>query len=225
MKRLVVIVDNLMEDSPVAERLRERGVEVTASNLLAGDLRITDNCAVMHISAEEFDRWILAKEFFRRIAEFKRAVEEPVVIVEGKRPSGGRAPSPDSVRGALAFVAVHNRVPVLFTATPKETADFVFAMANQVQNGMGERIGSTVTGDESCPGGNGKGKVESLRPCEEIMQLVPDVGLSTARAMLERFGSLREIFSASAKELAKVDGLGPKRAKKIAAFFESNCGT
>ena len=136
MKRLVVIVDHLMEDSPVAERLRERGVEVTTSNLLAGDLRITDKSTIMCVSAEEFDRLIQAKEFYRRVTDFKRAVDEPVVIVEGKRPAGTRGPSADAIRGALAFVAVHNRVPVLFTASPKETADLIFAMANQVQNGM-----------------------------------------------------------------------------------------
>jgi Fanconi anemia group M protein len=195
-------------------------------NLLAGHYRITNRCAVLHITATEFGEWIARKEIFRRIVELKRVVPEPVVIVEGKKPADAPGPSPDAVRGALAFVAVHNRVPVLFSVTPKETADLIYAMANQIQNGMGEGVESPVT-VEGIPAGregdNGNGRPATLKPWEQIMQLVPEVGPKTAQAMLQRFESLRGVFSASAKELTKIEGLGPRKAKKIAAFFEHKC--
>jgi ERCC4-type nuclease len=227
VKKLAIIIDNLMADAPVVERLRSRGMEVTTTNLLSGHFRITDRCGILYVSAEEFSRWTAERDVYRRVSEFKRAVREPVVIVEGKKPTNGKTPSPGAMRGALAFLAVHNRIPVLFSATEAETADLIYAMANQIQNGMGERLGAIGTEPEAAKteggSGNGNGSSESLKPCEQIVRLVPDVGPTTAKAMLQRFGNLRGLFTASTRELTKIEGVGPKKAKRIAAFFDCKC--
>jgi excinuclease ABC subunit C len=49
--------------------------------------------------------------------------------------------------------------------------------------------------------------------------MIPEVGPITAQALLKRFGSLRGVFAATAQDLTKVDGIGPKQAKKLASFF------
>jgi Fanconi anemia group M protein len=230
VRSLSIITDNLLVDSPVAEQLRARGVEISTANLLAGQFQVTDKCAILHVTAEEFARWTIGKDIFRRISELKRSVVEPVLIVEGKVPADSRRPSPAATRGTLAFLALHNRVPVLFTANTQDTVDLIYAMANQAQNGMGEKISPTAgtippdaaVADDN--GGNGNGDSgDDVAPCERIVRLIPEVGPSTARAMLQRFGNLRELFSASTKDLTKITGLGPRKAKKIATFFDTQC--
>ncbi|HWO57926.1 MAG TPA: ERCC4 domain-containing protein [bacterium] len=231
------MAETLSAASPVAQQLSERGVQVTPANLPAGTYAVSGACVIQHLSRAEFTRWIADKTIFRRITELKRAVSEPVLIVEGVE-NGERTVSTAALRGALAFVAVHNRVPVLFASDPKDSADLIYAMVNQLQNGMGVTLDTVPAApsvltvpaqdsaehDESDNGngngnGSGAGASDVSSAAEQIVRMIPEIGPVTARAMLKRFGSLRGVFAANAQDLTKVDGIGPKRAKKIAAFF------
>jgi Fanconi anemia group M protein len=233
----------LSAGSPVAQQLIERGVKVQAANLTAGTYLVTGTCAILHVPVSEFSRWISDKTIFRRVTEFKRAVSEPILIIEGVENGEARTVSPSALRGALAFVAVHNRVPVLFAADAKESSELIYAMVNQVQNGMGLTLDasamaapSTSDADESvAPGdhshdgngkrnGNGSAGSELINLPEQIVRMVPEIGPVTARALLKRFGSLRGVFAANAQDLTKVDGIGPKKAKMIASLFSRREG-
>ncbi|HEX9750083.1 MAG TPA: ERCC4 domain-containing protein [candidate division Zixibacteria bacterium] len=220
MKHITIAVDHLRESSEVTARLRERGATITLDNLPVGDFRVSTRCTVLCVSAVDLARWTAEREIFRRITNLKKSVREPVVIVEGELPVNGGSPSRSAMRGALAFVAVHNRVPVLFAEDAAATADWLYAMATQVQIGMGESVDAQVSATP--PSGNGQGVPgdEELPPSDRILRLLPGIGDEHARALIEHFGNLRGIFSADVRELGKIGGIGPKRAKRIVAFLE-----
>jgi Fanconi anemia group M protein len=243
VRQLSILAETLSAGSPVAQQLIERGVKVQAANLTAGTYLVTGTCAILHVPVSEFSRWISDKTIFRRVTEFKRAVSEPILIIEGAENGEARTVSPSALRGALAFVAVHNRVPVLFSADAKESSDLIYAMVNQVQNGMGltldaSAVATPATSDEdesATPGdhshdgngnrnGNGSAGGELINLPEQIVRMVPEIGPVTARALLKRFGSLRGVFAANAQDLTKVDGIGPKKAKMIASLFSHREG-
>lgn len=234
MRQLSILAETLSAGSPVARQLIERGVQVQPANLTAGTYLVTGTCAILHVPVSEFSRWITDKSIFRRITDFKRAVKEPILIIEGVEASEARPVSPSAMRGALAFVAVHNRVPVLFAVDAKEAADLIYAMVNQVQNGMGltleagalsapepESVESHEDGNGSNGHGNGHdvGEGELVNLPEQIVRMIPEIGPNTAKALLKRFGNLRGVFAANVQDLIKIDGIGPKKAKKIASFF------
>lgn len=241
MRQLSILAETLSAGSPVAQQLIERGVQVQSANLAAGTYLVTGTCAILHLPVTEFSRWITDKTIFRRITDFKRAVKEPIIIIEGSESGEARTVSPSALRAALAFITVHNRVPVLFAGDARETADLIFAMVNQVQNGMGltleapapgptaeEPTGSTDLVDVHSEGhgngnGNGNGHGSTAEDLvnlpEQIVRMIPEIGPVTARALLKRFGNLRGVFAANAQELTKIDGIGPKKAKKIASFI------
>src|SRR3972149_3818326 len=50
---------------------------------------------------------------------------------------------------------------------------------------------------------------------------LPGVGKKTAKRMLAKFGSPLKVFAASSTELAKIEGLGGAKAKKIRNMLES----
>lgn len=232
MRQLSIQAETLSAGSPVAQQLIARGVSVQSANLNAGNYLITGTCAILHLPIAEFCSWISNKTIFRRITEFKRAVKEPVVIIEGHL-NGERLISPSALRGALAFVAVHNRVPILFSADASESADLIYAMVNQVQNGMGMTLDASNAASSEPIGvpaerlhegnGNGNGHQDGeaswINLPEKIVQMVPEIGPLTARALLKRFGNLKGVFSANVQDLTKIEGIGPKKAKKIASFF------
>jgi Fanconi anemia group M protein len=56
-----------------------------------------------------------------------------------------------------------------------------------------------------------------------LLSEAPGIGPRTARALLDRFGSLRAIANADASELEAVGGVGPHRAGMLARILSENC--
>ncbi|HEX9754966.1 MAG TPA: NAD-dependent DNA ligase LigA [Gemmatimonadales bacterium] len=50
---------------------------------------------------------------------------------------------------------------------------------------------------------------------------IPDVGRATSRDLAQRFGSLRAVLSAKPAEFRRVQGLGDRTARKVAAFLKA----
>ena len=48
-----------------------------------------------------------------------------------------------------------------------------------------------------------------------IVESLPGIGPTTAKALLNYFGSVENVFMASKQELREVEGIGDKRAKEI----------
>lgn len=231
MKPPTIIVDNHAADSAIARQLREKDAHVIASHLKGGQYRVTDQCVIWHLTAEEFNGLVADRSIYRRIPEFKRAAAEPILLIEGDPMDHLDRVKPGTLRGALAFVTMHNRVPILAAADEREVTELIFIMANQGQNGMGLTNNETIPafeGGES-PQDNGEpangkngGHERPTDPAElqeYILRTIPNVTPAAARAMLKKFGSLRAICAASARDLSPLEGIGPGRAKKIAGFL------
>jgi ERCC4-type nuclease len=217
-------VDSLAADSAVAGLLESKGARVVEGNLKFGQFGITDECTVWHVNAGELARMLSDRSIYRKIPEFKRTTTEPIVIVEGD-PLSLKNVSKRSLRSALTFLALHNRVPILLAADADEVAELVYIMANQAQNGMGMTLNATQATDSTAgqqdtfAGGNGGPPTDPAKLPEYILSAIPNVSPAMAKAMLERYGNLRAVFAASAKDLTKIQGIGPKKAKQIAGFF------
>ena len=227
MKTLTLVVDNLASGSFVTEQLRDRGVRIVESNLKFGQYRITDQCTVWHLTAAELARMAADRTIYRKIPEFKRSSAEPIVIVDGDPMAVHEKISASGMRAAFTFLALHNRIPVLNAKDASEAAELIYFMISQAQNGMGmtvsiapaEEIEATDSHSNEGNGGNGLKPEDPAELQEYILTSVPEVNAAAAKAMIEKYGSLRAIFAASAKDLTAFPGIGPKRAKKIAGFF------
>jgi excinuclease ABC subunit C len=60
------------------------------------------------------------------------------------------------------------------------------------------------------------------RMSESLLDDVPGMSTVRKRALLKHFGSVTEVKKASEKELQRVEGIGPKSAERIAAWFASH---
>ena len=68
-------------------------------------------------------------------------------------------------------------------------------------------------------------KLRTKRTVRSELSQIPGVGPARQRALLERFGSLRDIRRASPEELARVAGIGPRLAKEILDHLAGNAAT
>ena len=97
---------------------------------------------------------------------------------------------------------------MLRTQSPRETADLLLSMARRLQDGRRDL---------------------ALRPgkpadprllAEYIVSGLPGIGRTKAGALLQRFGSVRGVFTADAADMAAIRGFGRKTAEAVRAALD-----
>lgn len=216
-------VQNSFEDSPkekveglgsilvdprereMGKLLEARGLAITLKNLDVGDYVISDRVAVERKTAQDFVASVIDPErnLFRQISDLTRAYDRPVLILEG-RDLYSRAVSPNSIRGALAAVAVDWGLPIIPTEDQEETASII-AMLSAREHREGRE-----------PKAHGHKTARTLAEQQEyLISAIPSVGPAVARNLLKHFGSIERIMTASEAELQQVEKVGPKIAERI----------
>jgi len=142
---------------------------------------------------------------FAQLIALRKNCCAPILLLEGDplRVSHSQM-RPESIRGALAYIAAILRVPILPSRGPADSAHLVYAAAKQCQ------IGRAAHGPAA-------GRRRASLP-EQQMQIVlslPGVGPVTARAICARFRSLHDLLGADAAQLSTVPGVSPARAAAL----------
>jgi len=202
--RLGIVVDKGEAGNRVVSRLLKLGLEVRMERLEVGDYQLSDRLVVERKTALDFLRSIADKRLFNQALEMAEKFEKRVLIVEGGRLYSSSGFHPNAVKGALCAMAVQFGISVLQTRTPEETAALLAAMARQEQVGLKE-ISLRP-----------KRRASSLAQQQEyIVESLPGVGPKLSKALLERFGTVEKIFTASEQELEQVNLIGPKKARAL----------
>ena len=139
---------------------------------------------------------------FAQLAALRKSRFAPILLLEGDPLRVGHSQMrPESIRGALSYIAVILRVPILPSKGPSDSACLVYTAAKQCQDGHSAR-------------GPSRGRRGASLP-ERQMQIVlslPGIGPVTARALCAHFRSLRDLLGADAAQLSMVPGVSPARA-------------
>jgi Fanconi anemia group M protein len=220
VKNLTIIVDNGERDSAVLKHLEKKDVQLEYANLRNGSYLISDAVAVERLVVKDFAKMTSEKQLFRRLLEFKKTYHEPLLLVEGNGLAKTKLASPGAIRGAISYIACLNRIPILHTANEIETAEMLFIMANQTQFGLGYEVSVPDPVETGSGDGQPTKPKEPVEIQSYIVQALPDVGPNLAKSILQMYGNLRTLFSATAGDLTKVEGIGPKKAKRIIDIFD-----
>jgi ERCC4-type nuclease len=142
---------------------------------------------------------------FAQLAALRKSRFAPILLLEGDplRVSHSQM-RPESISGALSYIAVILHVPILPSSGPADSARLVYAAAKQCQVGHAARGPAVGRRGASLP--------------ERQMQIVlslPGIGPVTARAVCARFRSLQDLLSADAAQLSTVPGVSPARAAAL----------
>jgi Fanconi anemia group M protein len=134
----------------------------------------------------------------------KKTYQKPILIIEGDN-LYRRAIHPNAVRGALAAIAIDFAIPVLFTATPDETAEMISAIAVREQKVKQRDV--ALHSDKS--------KKTLKEQQEYVVASISNIGPVIAKNLLEYFKTIEKIATADEKELIKVPKVGKKTAENI----------
>ena len=160
--------------------------------------------AVERRTGSGFLRGIMDKTLFTSAIYLRERFEIPVLIVEGTVDYERTAFSPQAVRGALSSMLLVYGISLVSTADVQETAGLIAMMARQEQIGIPEI--SLVPKRKA---------VDRADVQRRIVEMLPGCGVSMARRLLQRFGSLQRIAQASEAELRELHGIGAKKAAEM----------
>jgi ERCC4-type nuclease len=180
-------------------------VTVEIARLEVGDYRVERRVIVERKTAADFAASLIDGRLFQQAAALALAPERAVLVLEGRdqdwRDTGVRR---EALQGALITIGVFFGVAVLQSDDSEDTARLLVYLGRQAQR--------AAQGGLPRPGYRPKGKrARQLF----LLQGLPGVGPARAARLLERFGSVQAVVTASADDLATVDGIGQKTAARM----------
>ncbi|AKG38792.1 MAG: ERCC4 domain-containing protein [Infirmifilum sp.] len=209
-----VIIDDRERRSPVIPELARLGVRFEFKRLDIADYDISGTYGIERKTAGDFLDSILDKRIFEQSRYLKQAYPIPLIIVEGSlsQETKYRGISLNQAYGAILALAERG-VSVITTGGPHETALFIYITSKRV-----ERKGSHYV-----PPVKRIVKVNTSIPVAQINLIasLPGISHELAERILSEFKTPRKFFTATAAELRKVPGLGPKKIQKILAVLDT----
>jgi Fanconi anemia group M protein len=204
-----IIVDIYEPESRIAEYLEELGASVEFRLLDAGDYVVGEGVLVERKRVLDLHVAIVRGRLWRQIGQLRSSCRRPYLLIEGT--DLGRGPLHiEAVRGAYLAV-LDQGIGVLRSDHQRDRAAWLYRMAVRRQHTHGK-------GDKPVYAQRPK---DRLHPSEAVLSSVPGISVTTASALLRRFGSVSAIVAASPADWMTVKGVGEGRAEALRAAFGS----
>ncbi len=206
----IIFADSRESQSDVINELNNFDCIVKQKVLAVGDYLLSDRICVERKTAPDFVSSIMDGRLFSQIKSLKDNFDKPILLVEGNNLYANV--KPNIIRGALAAIAIDFSLPLIWTKDAAETAGIIHWIARREQ--LDEKREVPIRNDK---------KAESNKQKQEFLVAgLPGISVVRARALLKKFKSPMTVFNASEEELAQVENVGPKTAKKIREMLEEN---
>jgi ERCC4-type nuclease len=203
---LQIIADDREPADGVVARLRQHpDVTLYSGRLPVGDYLVDDDLLFERKTLRDLVQSIKDGRLFSQALRLAQARQRTALVLEGRgRDLAGSRMRREAIQGALAMLTLELGLPILRSTGAAETADLILVAARQrraVASGALARKGRRP---------RGKRQLQAY-----ILQGLPGIGPARAQRLIERFGSVEAVVSASAPELAAIPGIGPDTASVI----------
>ena len=206
----VVYADSREGNSKVIRHLSEMEIDVQVRSMAVGDYQVSDDVVIERKTASDFVESIIDKRLFKQARELSEEFKRPILILEGDDIYNGMI-HPNAVRGTIAAIAIDFGISIIPTRNSEDTAAMIKRIAVREQNG--EKTPIQIRTD--------KKPVSLWEQQLFIIESLPNIGPVNAKNLLQHFGTVEKVISASESELQEVEGIGKKTAKNIRKVVES----
>jgi ERCC4-type nuclease len=201
-----IIADDRESKSEVIASLFEiEDVHVSIQRLAIGDYQISSRVIVERKTIKDFAISIIDGRLFKQMICLANSNSLGVLILEGSiNDTVDLGMTRESMQGALITVSLMFGIHVLRSKNPSETARLIVFSGRQIETmprGGLQRHGY-------------RPKTKRKRQLF-ILQGLPGIGPEKAARLLDEFGSVEAVISASSEELQSVDGIGKSIAERI----------
>ena len=206
----VVYADSREGNSKVIRHLSQMEIDVQVRSMAVGDYQVSDDVVIERKTAKDFVDSIIDKRLFKQARELSEEFKHPILILEGDDIYNGMI-HPNAIRGTIAAIAIDFGISIIPTRNSQDTAAMIKRMAVREQNG--EKVHIQIRTD--------KKPVSLWEQQLFIIESLPNIGPVNAKNLLQHFGSVEKVITASESELQEVEGIGKKTAKNIRKVVES----
>ena len=204
LENLRIIVDERERKSGIPNLLKSVGMNIEMKTLPIGDYIVAPETVVERKSIRDLLSSVFDGRLFDQCTRLKEHFQHPIVLMEGNVDEIEEiTENPLIFYGALSTVVIDFQIPVIPTPSATHTAKLLVSMCSR----------------KDAPKGPYLKKIKKSSDLEKqqlsTLCSLPGVGEKFAVRMLEKFGTPLKVFTATTADLAKVEGLGQARAKKI----------
>ena len=205
-------MDNREQETLIQNTLSELGIHVMMKQLKTGDFVINDRIVVERKTCLDFSKSIIDGRLFSQVSRMKSFFDSSFIIIEGNElyPDSIKIHS-HAIQGALVNLSLIWQIPVLYSKNEQETAYLIYLIGKQ----------DSFSSNAYCSMRSGRRPKNSKKQKLFILQGLPQIGPKLARDLLDHFGTVEAVITASESELSKVPKLGPKKASKIREVVSS----
>lgn len=211
-----IIVDDRESRCPVIDVFREdKSVEILIRRLPIGDYEIDGRLLVERKTLLDFVSSIKDGRLFRQACRMAASpLLRPLLILEGTLSDlASCGMQREALQGALITLNLILGIPVLRAKDPRESARLMLFAARQIM--------TFASGAIPRKGKRPRGKRKTQL---EILQGLPNIGPERAANLLEAFGTVEQVISASLDQLLTVPAVGPVTAKAIRWAVSEDAG-
>ncbi len=191
-----IIADYREKNCLVASELINLGLEIEFKELKVADYLVKD-IAIERKTVSDFIVSMINRRLLNQLEELQQ-YENKLLIIEGieeqelyseDNSSGVNA---NSVRGFLLSILLKHKIPIIFTKDSEDTAKFISVLSKRKEKEL--------------PLNATKKTLNKKERLQFILEGFPGIGPKTARKLLEKFKTLKNIINASEEELREVIG-------------------
>jgi len=210
LENLRIIVDERERKSGIPELLKSVGLNMEMKTLPIGDYIVAPETVVERKSIRDLMSSVFDGRLFDQCSRLKEHFQHPIVLMEGNVDEIEEiTENPLIFYGAISTVVLDFQIPIIPTPSAIHTAKLLVSMCSKKDSSKGPYLK----------------KIKKSSDLEKqqlsVLCSLPGIGDKFAIRMLEKFGTPLKVFTATTSELAKVEGLGDARAKKIKKMLDS----
>lgn len=190
-EKIIVSVDFREKNSLVPSYLLELDYQVNFVSLPVGDY-IVNNVAIERKTVQDLKNSIIDKRIFTQMKELKQYPLN-LMIIEGKENVIYEIKENNFVLGFILSASLEYDINIIYSNNEKETANYINLLAKKKSK-------ANISINP---------KKISLNLNEQkryILESFPNIGPSKAKALIEKFGALNNIFNASEEEVKSILG-------------------
>jgi ERCC4-type nuclease len=200
-----IVVDVHETASGIADVLTgELSAEVEVAPLPAGDYAVGSDTLVERKRVRDLDSAVIKGRLWPQLAKLRAAVPYPYLLVEGTDLDRGPLAAA-AIRGTC-LAAIDQGIALLRSGQPRDSALWIHRLAVRCQR---------EEAPPARPDYAQRPKASAAEAAEAMLAAVPGISATSARALLDCFGSVAGVVAAGRDEWLATPGIGMERAAAL----------
>lgn len=205
-EKYTIIADYREKNCFVASELINLGLNVEFRELKVADYLVRD-IAIERKTVSDFITSMMNHRLLNQLAELQQ-YENKLLIIEGIDEQELYSDSenkigmhPNAIRGFLLSIVLKHKIPIIFTKNAEDTAKFIFVLSKKKSKELSLNVS--------------KKSLNKKERLQFILEGFPSIGPKTAKKLLKKFKTIKNVINASLEELKEILGKKSEIVKKI----------